>query len=233
MRAVPKGTAEAELLRGACSSLAGVVPDPAGGRVNRSGYIKRKARIRPRNQKRYQRNLERAYQGDEGRADFVKLLPCLVCARTPSENAHVTNGGMSRKGDADLNVPLCGDAINGHHREYDEGKRSFVAKYAVELGSLTMREWAARVETAWQEFKAQRTDLTPLSAIVPAVIATIMETSHAEADRGREAVTASRRDDEGGLGARGAQRPQGREGTRPSADLPARAGRDGRVVGAE
>jgi hypothetical protein len=141
----------------------------------RGGYIKRRKRVRPRNPARHATNQARAYEGP--RATFVKTLPCLICAYVPSENAHLTNGGLGRKDDASRTVPLCGDFANGHHTEYDTGKKSFRKQYGdVELGGLTLEEHAARVEAFWQARKADFTaGLTRVSAIVPGVVAAMLE----------------------------------------------------------
>lgn len=65
--------------------------------------------------------------------EWMKEQPCLICGRTPSDSAHLKNGGTGRKADAALCVPLCATIVavgySGHHDEFDAGKRSFRAKY--------------------------------------------------------------------------------------------------------
>lgn len=111
----------------------------------RTTRLARSARLNPVNRKRKISALERAY-GAQQRREWMKLQPCAVCGRTPSDAAHLTNGGMSRKADASLTVPLCADGMLylGHHSEYDGGKRSFRAKYPIDLEAL-----ASRTEALW------------------------------------------------------------------------------------
>lgn len=90
----------------------------------------------------------RAHGSPEFRS-WMKTQPCIVCGRTPSDAAHITNGGMSRKDDVSGTVPLCSDDVrtgySGHHSEYDGGKRSFRERYPVDL-----RAEAARIQTLWE-----------------------------------------------------------------------------------
>lgn len=67
--------------------------------------------------------------GSEGRVEWIKAHPCLVCGRTPSVNAHTRTGGTGRKADADTIIPLC----DPHHREFDNGKKSFARKYEIDV----------------------------------------------------------------------------------------------------
>lgn len=103
--------------------------------------------MKSRNHARYRKNWLRAY-GSEKRVRFVKSLPCLVnnaeCSG-PIENAHIENGGMGRKADADKIVPLC----QHHHREQHAGPVTFVQKYTLDLPAA-----AARVDALFQERKA-------------------------------------------------------------------------------
>lgn len=89
----------------------------------------------------------RIYGPPERRA-WVKSLPCLVCGATPSENAHVENDGLSRKGDADKIVPLCHQHhIGSLHRI---GPEPFERLYARELLGRSLKQWAETIEHAWQ-----------------------------------------------------------------------------------
>ncbi len=86
--------------------------------------------------------------GSRARVAWVKSLPCLVCAGTPSENAHTANGGLSRKADADTIVPLC----STHHRRlHSDGVRTFERVYGLDLA-----EEAVAVEAAWVKRGAQQ-----------------------------------------------------------------------------
>lgn len=141
-----------------------------------SGGLRSRKPIAKRNPKRKAKEFARAYGSDE-RVEFVRWLPCLLCARMPSQNAHVGNGGMSRKADADRIVPLCGPDVTGCHAIYDDwrgSQRSFEEAYASELSGRTMLECAADVEAAWQRWNDE-SGLTPLSSIVPRVLAELME----------------------------------------------------------
>ena len=94
--------------------------------------------------KRRKKEWERAY-GSYERVWWFRQCNCLVCGRLPSQNAHTKNGGMSMKGPASSIVPLC----SRHHRElHDTGRRTFEAKYKVDLASAA-EKWDAR----WQAHK--------------------------------------------------------------------------------
>lgn len=102
------------------------------------------------NRARKAANLERAHGSPEFRV-WMKTQPCVVCGRTPSDAAHLTNGGKGRKDDVARTVPLCSDYPDcgclklGHHSEYDGGKRSFRAKYA----HLDLPALAADTQARW------------------------------------------------------------------------------------
>lgn len=91
----------------------------------------------------------RAY-GSRARVQWIAAQPCLVgsdwCGRhARRENAHVATGGMGRKADAELIVPLC----HSHHRAlHRHGVRSFEKQYYY-IGTLV--DAAARTEARWQE----------------------------------------------------------------------------------
>jgi hypothetical protein len=77
----------------------------------------------------------------------IKAFPCIICARVPSENAHIVGGGTSRKADADQIVPLC----HAHHQSGNDSlhklqPRAFetyhgvnLAMYAAETDALARR----------------------------------------------------------------------------------------------
>ena len=65
---------------------------------------------------------------DAGHLAFIRSLPCIVCAREPSQAAHVRVGGTDGKGGVGMKpgdnrtVPLCHD----HHAEqHSVGERTF------------------------------------------------------------------------------------------------------------
>lgn len=116
-----------------------------------------------RSKKRKAAETTRAHGSPEKRA-WMKRQPCIICGRTPSDAAHLHSGGTGRKDNHERTVPLCSDSVgySGHHTEYDGGKRSFVAKYGVDLPAL-----AAHTQ---RRFEAESSGLTPLSSIVPRVV---------------------------------------------------------------
>lgn len=116
--------------------------------------IPRHAPPRRKNVKRRAKNLLRAHGPPERRA-WMKTQPCVVCGRTPSDAAHITTGGMSRKADADQTVPLCSNfngsqEHSGHHWELDHGpgrRAGFEQRYKINLTAC-----AAATESAWLAF---------------------------------------------------------------------------------
>jgi hypothetical protein len=109
-----------------------------------------KKRPRRRNPERAARNLERAYGPEERRA-WVKSLPSVVSGGGPCVNAHVKNGGMSRKADAEWIVPLT----SAEHDEYDQqGHDSFELKYRIDMAAA-----AQNIEARWQVIVANREPL--------------------------------------------------------------------------
>ena len=128
----------------------------------------RTKRLKPtplRPKKRSAAERERIY-GPKGRVEWVKSLPCLICQRTPSENAHTENGGMGRKADYTTIVPLCA----AHHRElHQHGQESFEEQHFRVHG---LWWWAQVIEGHWEKRSG---GLTPLSAIVPGVLARLTE----------------------------------------------------------
>lgn len=103
--------------------------------------LKRRTRVKPSNPKRKGKAFARAY-GSEARVAWVKNLPCLVCAATPSQNAHVRSGGTGRKADARWIVPLCD---THHHELHTKGINTFEVKYLLDLDI-----WAMLIDIQWQ-----------------------------------------------------------------------------------
>lgn len=105
--------------------------------------------LKARNPKRRKAEFARAYGGAD-RVAFVKSLPCAVCLiRGHTENAHVGNGGMGRKSDYRMIVPLCAPigGMPGHHELLHAwGRKFFEASYGVDLDAIanaTERAWLA------------------------------------------------------------------------------------------
>jgi hypothetical protein len=110
-------------------------------RKPKSAFPKR-APIKKRNDSRKAKEWARAYESPE-RVEWIKALPCVVCGKRPSENAHTVTGGMSRKANADTIVPLC----KAHHRElHKAGRRTFEAKH----GTGDLLELARGIDMQWK-----------------------------------------------------------------------------------
>lgn len=107
--------------------------------------LQRGAKLNAQNRRRREAERLRAY-GPASRRAFVQALPCAVCGRTPSENAHVGGlaggAGMGRKADARFCIPLCAQ----HHREHHEGERTFAETHRIDLLAT-----AEAVEARWQD----------------------------------------------------------------------------------
>ena len=101
--------------------------------------------INKSNPVRRAREFARAY-GSKERVQFVQTIPCILCARTPSVNAHMkSKSGMGRKGDYTTISALCASC----HLEYDTNT---LPDWAVEKAEGD----AASVEHAWQAQQAMR-----------------------------------------------------------------------------
>jgi hypothetical protein len=148
--------------------------------VKRSGFKPRTERlprgkaIRKRSPERRAKELQRGHGDPDFRA-WIKRRPCVVCGRTPCDAAHLKSGGTGRKDEVCGTVPMCSttSAYVGHHDEYDGrafagGKKTFAANYP----HLDLWALAAATQRAYE---AERAGLTPLCAIVPGVVATILE----------------------------------------------------------
>lgn len=97
--------------------------------------------------KRRAKEFDRCYHSGD-RVRFIRGLPCVVCYRQPSENAHIKNGGMGRKSAYTNIVPLCAF----HHGQFDAWPaplEDFEGHYMVDLTALaadTERLWQAHVQ---------------------------------------------------------------------------------------
>lgn len=101
---------------------------------------KARAKMNPRNDARREKEFARAY-GSAARVLFVAELPCVVCGKRPSQNAHTRTGGAGRKADAHTIIPLCKP---DHAELHQYGVRTFELRYLVDLD-----EAAQRTEAAW------------------------------------------------------------------------------------
>lgn len=106
----------------------------------------RKTRVKKVNHARKAKALLRAY-GPPERREFVRALSCRVvlCVLGPIEQVHAAGGGVGRKADASLILPLCRD----HHRLlHTMGVKSFERVFNINLreqASITERLWASHV----------------------------------------------------------------------------------------
>ena len=118
--------------------------------------IARHVGVKAKNVKRAAQNHARAY-GDK--AAWIRLHPCCACGYLKSEAAHVGSGGMGRKADSTMLVPLCGvhtiledqgawiyaEQIDGCHADSHRGVETFQAVHGINLRAL-----AAAYEAQWQ-----------------------------------------------------------------------------------
>lgn len=108
---------------------------------------------RKRNPKRANENHERAY-GEY--ATLIRAMPCAACGYSaePSDAAHATNGGMSKKSDAKWLVPLCKPhnvtatwgkvrLYEGCHKASHRGIKTFEKDSGLNLKALAAELWAA------------------------------------------------------------------------------------------
>lgn len=89
--------------------------------------------------------------GSKARVTFVGSLPCVALhwsCTSKVEGHHIVTGGMGRKADAALTVPLCSFH---HHRLHAMGRLSFERSYGVALAEL-----AESTERAWLSSCAER-----------------------------------------------------------------------------
>jgi hypothetical protein len=107
--------------------------------------------MKRRRKRNHVSEFHRSY-GCAERVEWVRNLPCTFCGRSPSENAHVTNGGTGRKADADKVIPACADysedgqKVRGCHFQMDHGigKGAMAEKYGVDL-----LEEAQKIDDTW------------------------------------------------------------------------------------
>lgn len=84
--------------------------------LKRKTRLKAKARKPSKAKGRSNIEFQRIY-GSKQRVEFVKSLPCCICAKKPSENAHIKSGGMGRKADYRHIIPLCKTCHQMQHQK--------------------------------------------------------------------------------------------------------------------
>lgn len=111
--------------------------------MKRSGYIRRKTRLRPRNPARAARLHQRNFDGGIDHDSFARRQPCCLCWRsskqqTPTQSAHVRSRGAG--GDWTSQIPLC----NSHHREQEDvGNHGIEQRYGIDLHAVAVEMVAA------------------------------------------------------------------------------------------
>ena len=122
--------------------------------MKRRTPLKRRTPVKPVNRTRKASTFARCY-GSKARVAFVQSLPCLLCGRTPSDNAHLHGyGGMGTKGPYDTIIPLCRFC----HRDYDEAGAMSSLRMPWDAGEA----FAAYVESLWLRW--QQTPIAPEGA---------------------------------------------------------------------
>jgi hypothetical protein len=117
----------------------GVKRTPLKRKTRLTSKAKPKPRKRIKAKPRGSIEFQRIY-GSKRRVAFVAALPCIVCHRTPCENAHIISGGMGRKADYTDIVPLCPSC---HRLQHQKGWT------ALGLNALTLKEWALWTQWKW------------------------------------------------------------------------------------
>jgi hypothetical protein len=117
----------------------------------------------------------RRIYGTRKHQKWLRDHPCLGCACSGSDDYphhlhHTANGGKGRKADASTLVPLC---YGCHWLLHQHGPETFQRAHADFLCGRTLESWAETYADAWSNWSG----LTPLSAIVPGVMADILEGS--------------------------------------------------------
>lgn len=107
--------------------------------MKRKAPMKRGKKLNPVNRKRRKKNSVRAY-GPKERREWLLAQPCCLCARRGVQQHHIVNGGMGRKADTHLTVPLCAPCHQAHH----DGNLFVPRERWFEV--------AAWYERAWQEY---------------------------------------------------------------------------------
>jgi len=95
----------------------GVKRTPLKRKTRLTSNAKPKARKRIKAKPRSGIEFQRVY-GSKRRVEFINSLPCMVCAKRPSENAHIKSGGMGRKADYREIIPLCPSC---HRKQHQHG----------------------------------------------------------------------------------------------------------------
>lgn len=105
-----------------------------------------RSRIKPK--KRSAKEYARVY-GSEERVQWMKRQPCLIAGQHSCfgevQGHHIVNGGMSRKADHTLIVPLC---VGAHQLLHTIGVASFCLVWSVNLVTE-----AARIAAKWVDEK--------------------------------------------------------------------------------
>lgn len=107
--------------------------------LQRSGGVKKV------NRKRRISEFARCY-GSKARVAWIQATPCILCGKLPSENVHVTTGGMGRKSGHEKIVPMCATM---HRMLHNCGRKLFEAAFQIDLeaaAASTHARWLARAD---------------------------------------------------------------------------------------
>lgn len=107
--------------------------------LKRKASLKTRKPIPKQNKKRADANYARAYHS-EARVKWVQQLLCMICRRSPCENAHTVTGGMGRKSGYANVIPLCPPC----HRAIHAGE--------LRLSADLKRAAASYVNTLWLDY---------------------------------------------------------------------------------
>jgi hypothetical protein len=113
------------------------------GSLTRTGAKLKRTRMKVRNAKRAAMRRARDF-GDK--AAWVRLLPCLVCGRTPSDPHH--EPPRSRGGTSEHLTPLCAD----HHTLRSDSRHALGSNERFrEAHGIDLEAAARHIDQTWRE----------------------------------------------------------------------------------
>ncbi len=90
---------------------------------------------------------QRIYGGDY--ADWLRAQPCILAGQHECFGeihcCHIKSGGVSRKADAEFQVPMC---LGAHQLQHNTGIKSFARAFGLDLAALAAGFWAKWREVA-------------------------------------------------------------------------------------
>ena len=96
--------------------------------------------------------------GSKARRAFITRLSCVLCYRTPSENAHVPPdaGMMGRKGPYTAIIPLCSTCHPWFDKQPVVWRRTFLSK-AGDVEAIWLAHDSARLPPHWRRIQNRPT----------------------------------------------------------------------------